>query len=123
MLEQAEKEVKSIEAKREIVIARSGIRTLRAALKQADIDDEVIRDAIRLADRCDKIELSEQLQAMLDVDFSDDQDYRVELTKDGMWKASVSIRGEVYKLGNYSDPQLAVDVVEEFKAGFKVDGE
>ena len=118
MLDKAETEVKSAEARREIVIARSGMRSLRASLKRADVDDEVLKDAIRLADRCNQPELSARLEGLLEVDTADDQDdYRIEL-KDGKWKASVVINGKTYQLGNYENPQSAVDVVDEFKSAF-----
>ncbi len=118
MLEKAEKEVESVEAKREIAIARSGFRAIKAELKSAMVDDETVRDAIRLADQCNQPELSARLEKFLEVDPADDQDdYRVELI-DSRWKASVVISGKTYQLGSYGDPQVAVDVIDEFTTAF-----
>lgn len=118
MLEIAAKEVKSVAAKREISLARSALRVIRAELKGLMIDDEVVRGAIRLADRHKEFELSAKLQKFLEVDTAEDQDdYLIEL-KDGKWKASVVIKGKTYKLGSYEDPQSAVDDIDEFKGAF-----
>jgi len=124
MLEKTRREVKSVAAKREIHLAITSIRVLRAELKTAMINDEAVKDAVKLADRHGHLELSAKLQAMLEVDLETDQDdYRIEPVKGGKWKASVVLRGKTYKLGSYSDTQEAVDVIKEFTLAFKNSGD